>query len=708
MDIALLHFINGAMANPLLDWLMPLFSANSFFVPGVIILSFGLLWKGGTRGRLFVVFLVLALGIGDAVICASIKHALNRPRPFETWPDVRTLLGRGSGQSMPSSHAANWFAASSLVFLFYRRWLKLVLPLAILVSFSRVYTGMHYPSDVLAGAILGCAYGFGIVGLCEFAWQRIGPDWFPYAFARLSSLVRPGVAISSEVRLRGMVMDDREWLRLGYVLTGVVLLVRLLYLAAGKIELCEDEAYQWLWSKHLDLSYFSKPPLIAYLQFLGTSLFGQNEFGIRFLSPVISAVGSVVLLKFITREVSARAAFWVFVTVSTSPLSAVGATLMTIDPPSVLFWMCAMVVGWTAVRKDSTKHWAWAGVWMGFGFLSKYTELFQLLSWAIFLAVWKPGRAQLRRPGPYIALGILALSTLPVIIWNQHHNWIGASHIADRGGFGNEWKPTLRFFFDFAVAEFALLNPVYFVAALVAAALVWRKRDRSPLQIYFWCMGMPLFLFYLGYTFKSRVHPNWIAPSILPMFCLMVTFWERRWREGAAKSQAWFGGAAVFGLLIIVLLHDTRLLTKIVGKSLPPDRDPLRRVLGWKETAAYVQELRSTLLKEGKPVFIIGGHYGIAGLMSFYMPDAKAKVTTEPLVYYISSDKPENQFYFWPGYNNRKGQNALYLLETDVVMEVPPPLLKEFQSVKDLGLHDVMERGRPLHRFQFFECRDLL
>src|SRR5208283_3066685 len=102
---------------------------------------------------------------------------------------------------------------------------------------------------------------------------------------------------------------DQHWLNLGFVLIALFLLVRLAWLASGKIELTEDEAYQWIWSKHLALSYYSKPLLIACVQFLGTHLWGDNQFGVRFFSPLVSAALSLLLLRFLAREISGRTAF---------------------------------------------------------------------------------------------------------------------------------------------------------------------------------------------------------------------------------------------------------------------------------------------------------------------------------------------------------------------------------------------------------------
>ena len=223
--------------------------------------------------------------------------------------------------------------------------------------------------------------------------------------------------------------------------------VNLLYLAVGHIGLSGDEAYQWLWSKHPALSYYSKPPLIAVTQFLGTSLWGDNVFGVRFFSPVISAIVSLVLLRFLSRVANPRAAFWLTAILPAIPLFAAGSVLMTVDPLSVMFWILTMVAGWWAVQENSTvASWFWVGWWLGLGFLSKYTALFQLLCFALFFILWAPARRQLRRPGPYVALAVTALCTLPVIIWNQHHDWVTWKHVAEDGSLTNS-KP-------FSLAQF--------------------------------------------------------------------------------------------------------------------------------------------------------------------------------------------------------------------------------------------------------------
>jgi membrane-associated phospholipid phosphatase len=734
LDTALFHFINRSMGNPLFDWLMPILSgangAKGCFILIAAIAAILVLCFGNARARLCALMIFLVVAIGDPLIINTIKHAVGRPRPCVALADVVERLGCSDSGSMPSAHAANWFAMTMIAFLFYRRSLWFMLPMALGVSFSRIYNGVHYPSDVLAGAILGAGYAIAIAVTLENAWQFFGRKYFPFWHTQLPSLLNPKFE-KSEIRNP---KSEIEWFRLGYILIFILLISRWIYLASGAIELSGDEAYQWIWSKHLALSYYSKPLGIALIQFLGTHIFGDTQFGVRFFSPLFAAILSVMMFRFLARETGAKTSFWLLLIATATPLLGVGAILMTIDPPLVLCWMWALVAGWRAAQPDGkTRDWLVVGLAMGLGFLCKYTAAYQIICFTIFFALRPAARIHLRKPGPWLALLIFLICTTPVVIWNSQHNWITIHHVAGNAGLNSNWQPTLRYFQDFLLAEFTLLNPFFFIGAICAAFGFWRLRRENPLWLFFFCMSVPVLLGHLLWSFHSRIQPNWIAPAVPPLFCLMAVFWDEKIRAGSKIAIPFLAASLALGIFSVVLMYDTNLIGKILGQTLPGEKDPSHRVRGWKQTAETVEAAREKLETEGKPAFIIASHYGISGLFTFYSPPARAALKTQPLVYCIDSDAPQNQFYFWPQYDyraNRKGQNAIYaedlnpyplehgwiwkwLAHQQVNVLIPPPtqlparIAQEFESVTDLGEQEIKISGRVLHREHLWACYNL-
>lgn len=713
-DVALFRFLNQTLANPVFDLLMPFANGNALFGPALAIIAALLLWKGGARGKLFLLALVLALLLTDPLVVNNLKKLVGRERPFLVLDHVNLLAGKGGSGSFPSAHAANWFAALAVTLMYYRRSWRFMLPLACVVAISRVYNGVHFPSDVLAGALIGASAGFATVWLLNTAWAGIGRRWFPLWWQQLPSLANPSARIdTASEQPSSDALRSKQWFRLGILLIGVVLLARLVYIASGTIELSEDESYYWLWSQEPALSYYSKPPLVAYTIGLGTAIWGDTVLGIRFFPPVIAALIGVLMLRFVTREVGAKAGGALLVMLLTIPLLGVGSILMTIDPLSVLFWTAALLAGWKAIQPSgSTRDWLWVGLWMGLGLFTKYVAFLQLLCWAFVFLLIRDSRVHLKRPGPYLALLIQMLFLIPVAIWNQQHDWITVTHVSESTQAGASWKPTVRYLNDFFFSEFGLLNPFFFVAVWVAGFGIWRRKQRDRREVYLFCMGAPLFLFLLLYSLKARILPNWIAPSIVPLMTMTVFYWSDGWAHRPRWIRYWAGTGVVVGLLVATALHNTDLIERVTGHYLPVKLDPLRRVRAWEATAQEVGKARDALLEEGKPVFLIGHHFGLTSQLSFYLPESKSALAEgSRLVFFHSSDKPENQFFFWPGYTNRTGQNAIFVVDfgpkNPQPVEPPAVLLEEFDSVTDLGMRPVHYEGRELRWIQLFQCRGL-
>src|SRR5437763_12015567 len=115
--------------------------------------------------------------------------------------------------------------------------------------------------------------------------------------------------------------------------------IRLSLLAATNLSF--DEAHYWMWSERLAPAYFSKGPGIAFAIRASTAVFGANEFGVRFFSPVLAAGTSLLLFYFASRLFGATVGLWVVIALIATQVFNIGAVLMTIDALSIFFWLAA-------------------------------------------------------------------------------------------------------------------------------------------------------------------------------------------------------------------------------------------------------------------------------------------------------------------------------------------------------------------------------
>ncbi len=157
MDRSLFHIINQGPYHAVLDGLMVFITDYRFIIFLAILIPF--IIKDRKKA-----LLVLALGTAGIIIssfsASLLKLYFARPRPCMTLEHIRLLVECHSSFSMPSGHAATSFTAASIMVYFIRPAAVPAFVLALLVAMSRIYVGVHYPYDVIVGAI----WGGGIAG----------------------------------------------------------------------------------------------------------------------------------------------------------------------------------------------------------------------------------------------------------------------------------------------------------------------------------------------------------------------------------------------------------------------------------------------------------------------------------------------------------------------------------------------------------------
>jgi len=167
--------INQGLSNVFFDWLMPILRNKYTWAPLYLFIIIFCIKNYGKPGILIVLFTLITFGISDYTSSSVIKKSVQRVRPcndiaFKDAVNIRVRCG--GGYSFTSSHATNHFAiALFLIMVFYRRWkpiLWLGITWAALISFAQVYVGVHYPLDVMAGALLGSLIGYLVGAVFRF------------------------------------------------------------------------------------------------------------------------------------------------------------------------------------------------------------------------------------------------------------------------------------------------------------------------------------------------------------------------------------------------------------------------------------------------------------------------------------------------------------------------------------------------------------
>lgn len=158
LDRNVFLFINQGLANPVTDFIMPIITNDNFLRGLYVLLVLVVLIYGRKRYLWAILFSIVVVVLTDQTSASLIKPLVGRLRPCKVM-EVHLLVKCGSGFSFPSSHAANLFGQALFWGLVFRKVFWPGIVFAFLVGLSRVFVGVHYPLDMLAGTVIGALLG---------------------------------------------------------------------------------------------------------------------------------------------------------------------------------------------------------------------------------------------------------------------------------------------------------------------------------------------------------------------------------------------------------------------------------------------------------------------------------------------------------------------------------------------------------------------
>lgn len=167
MDQAFFHAVNGGFDGPFMNWLMVAVTKPETWWPVIAVMAAGMVAHDARRGLVALAAALAAVAVGDALAHNVLKPFFGRVRPCAALDGVNLLVGCTSSLSFPSNHAVNSMALAGAAGYVFRPLLWPLVFVGAMVCVSRVAVGVHYPSDVIAGAITGFAIGWGFAALAQ-------------------------------------------------------------------------------------------------------------------------------------------------------------------------------------------------------------------------------------------------------------------------------------------------------------------------------------------------------------------------------------------------------------------------------------------------------------------------------------------------------------------------------------------------------------
>lgn len=418
-------------------------------------------------------------------------------------------------------------------------------------------------------------------------------------------------------------LSSINWRILALATMAFTLLVRFLY--SGTAELIPDEAYYWNYKQHLNLGYLDHPPMIAWLIWLSTSVFGDNEFGVRFFALLCGGMTLFFIFRLTALLFDKTSAYIALLFVSTLPFTVATGFLATTDALQTALWAACLYFLAGLINTSRAGAWLGVGLCIGLGLLSKYTMALLAVAVGVWLCVNRTMRVWWRRPILYLA-GIIALILFsPALYWNYQNGWSSFLFQTSRRLHQAEVFSTHYILLHLLI----LLSPV-------GVALLWHVfKNLNPLLqskikqlslravyagFFLSFTLVPLCVFvYFSLSHYPRFH--WSAPIWLAAIPLMAYAFSP---TSAIFSYRLMRPLMLYSMALLCLLYGGLLHFAALGLPVKIDTDVTDHYF-WKQVAKEIHTVEQNIIAEtGQRPIIIGlSKWSVASALRFYDADGQ-------------------------------------------------------------------------------------
>ncbi|WP_111323341.1 ArnT family glycosyltransferase [Algoriphagus chordae] len=427
-----------------------------------------------------------------------------------------------------------------------------------------------------------------------------------------------------------------------------LVIAKIIFTLRPEMDLFTEEAQYWLWSRNLAWHYYSKPPLVSYLNLISTSIFGVTELAVRFNALIFGLGTSWVVYRFGTYLYSEKVGFWASIILQAMPFWWLISTFHTTDSSLTFFWTLTIFWLYKANMEKGTKWWILAGLAAAVGLMAKAVML--LAFPFLFLFILQEGTIGKKWKKMLLFYLIMSIGFVPVLVWNFQHDFNTFKHLANLAGAGEATESVpfsiseaLAQFFEFLGGQLAMISIFLLPLAFMTIKNVFKSRSQDKIFLI-----LPAFLTFVGFAFLSfltEILVNWPIFSYVGL-PILISAWVVNQSEKWLKIRNWAVGISICLPLILILPDFT------FFKSIPPikkgEKQLFRRMSGYDPLSKRVDFLQDSL--NLKDVFIFSETYHMASELSFYLKD-------HPQTYMLNMGARRNQFDLWPGMDQFVGKN---------------------------------------------------